>query len=97
MATVAAADLAKGWNMGLLEKGPIADQCRSVLQLVSAKEGIVGQWRNVSKTVQEGDATRKAALDTLTQQARDADARIRAAAQPTSHHFELTPAVSAQT
>jgi len=92
--TVPAADLAKGWNMGLLEKGPIADQCRSILQLVGSKEGVVGQWRNVSKAVQGGDASQKEQFEKLTQQTKDADAKIRAAAQPKPHHFELVPAIA---
>jgi len=92
VAAVTAADLSKGWNMGLLDKGPIADQCRSILQLVNAKEGVVGSWRAVSKAVQGGDASQKEQFDKLTQQTKDADGRIRAAAQPKSHHFELAPA-----
>ncbi|HBC85444.1 MAG TPA: hypothetical protein DCZ94_00670 [Lentisphaeria bacterium] len=94
VATVAAADLAKGWNMGLLEKGPIADQCRSILQLVGSKEGIVSSWRNVSKAVQGGDAGQKEQLEKLTQQTKDADAKIRAAAKPKQHRFELSAAAA---
>jgi len=91
-AAVAAADLAKGWDMGLLDKGPIADQCRSILQLVAAKEGIVGSWRGVSRAAAGGDQAQKAQLATLAGQVKDADAKIRAAAQPKLHHVELIPA-----
>lgn len=92
VATVTAADLAKGWNMGTLDKGAIADQCRTILQLVAAKEGMVGQWRNVSRAAALEDAAQKEQLAKLTQQVQEADAKIREAAQPKSHHFELTPA-----
>ena len=89
---MAAADLAKGWDMGLLDKGPIAAQCQSILQLVSAKEGLVGSWRNTSRAAAGGDQKQKEALLALTQKVKDADAKIRAAAQPKSHHFDLAPA-----
>jgi len=93
VATVPAADLAKGWNMGTLDKGPVADQCRAILQLVNAKEGLVWQWRGVSRNVtQGGDAQQKEQLAKLTQQVQEADAKIRAAAQPKPHHFEVTVA-----
>ncbi len=93
VATVPAADLAAGWNMGTLDKGPVADQCRSILQLVSAKEGLVGQWRGVSRSVVQGGATaQQPQLEALAGQVRDADAKIRAAAVPRPHHFVLTPA-----
>jgi hypothetical protein len=97
VATVSSSDLAKGWNMGLLDKGPIADQCRSILQLVGAKEGVVGQWRNLSKAAAK-DATQeqKDQLAKLTAQVKEADGKIRDAAKPKSHRFELVPAKSAK-
>jgi lysophospholipase L1-like esterase len=91
-AKVTAADLAKGWNLGTLDKGPVADQCRTILQLVAAKEGIVGNWRGVSRAAAGGDPAQKQQLATLTGQVKDADAKIRAAAQPKLHHVVLTPA-----
>ena len=92
VATVTAADLARGWNLGLLDKGPVSDQCRSILQLVAAKEGVVGNWRGTARARAGGDEKQKEALVGLTRQVNDADAKIRAAAQPKPHHFELTPA-----
>ncbi|MFA6293062.1 MAG: GDSL-type esterase/lipase family protein [Victivallales bacterium] len=93
VATVASSELAKGWNMGLLDKGPVADQCRSILQLVGSKEGLVGQWRGMSKTVtSSGTPEQKEQLAKLAAQVKEADSRIRAAAQPKSRHFELVPA-----
>ena len=93
VATVSSAELAKGWNMGLLDKGPVADQCGSILQLVGAKEGLVGQWRGASKAAAK-DATQeqKDQLAKLAVQVKEADGKIREAAQPKPHHFELVPA-----
>jgi lysophospholipase L1-like esterase len=93
VATVSSAELAKGWNMGLLDKGPVADQCGSILQLVGVKEGLVGQWRGVSKAAAK-DATQeqKDQLAKLTVQVKEADGKIREASQPKPHHFELVPA-----
>lgn len=97
VATVPSAELAKGWNMGLLDKGPVADQCRSILQLVSAKEGLVGQWRGLSKaTATAGTPEQKEQLVKLTAQVKEADGKIRDAAQPKKHHFELVPAKTAK-
>jgi lysophospholipase L1-like esterase len=93
VATVSSAELGKGWNMGLLEKGPVADQCRSILLLVGTKENLVGQWRGLSKAVaSNGSQEQKAQLAKLATQVKEADGKIRQAAQPKSHHFELVPA-----
>ncbi len=93
VATVSAAELAKGWNMGLLDKGPIADQCRSILQLVEAKEYGVGRWRGLSKAVAtSGGQEQKDQLAEATIKVKESDAKIREAAQPKSHHWELVPA-----
>ncbi len=93
VATVSSAELAKGWNMGLLEKGPVADQCRSILSLVRTKGNLVGQWRSVSKAVAK-DATQeqKDQLAKILAQVKEADGKIREGAQPKSRHFELVPA-----
>jgi lysophospholipase L1-like esterase len=97
VATVSSAELAKGWNMGLLDKGPVADQCSSILQLVGAKEVLVGQWRGVSKAAAK-DATQeqKDQLAKLAAQVKEADGKIREAAKPKSRHFELVPAKTAK-
>ncbi len=93
VATVSTAELAKGWNMGLLNKGPVADQCRSILQLVGSKENMVNQWRGLSKAVAIGGTQeQKEQLAKLAAQVKDADGKIREAAQPKSRHFELVPA-----
>lgn len=93
VATVSSADLAKGWNMWLLDKGPIADQCRTILQLVSAKEGLVGQWRGLSKAaVKDATQEQKDQLAKMSAQVKEADWKIREAAKPKTHRFELLPA-----
>jgi lysophospholipase L1-like esterase len=89
VARVTAEQLSAGFNMGMLDKGPVANQCRSILSLVSAKEGIVGQWRAVSKAAAAGDVAQKAQLEKLTAQTLEADAKIRAAARPVPHHFQI--------
>jgi lysophospholipase L1-like esterase len=88
VATVSSDELAKGWNMGLLEKGPVADQCRSILSLVRTKGNLVGQWRSVSKAVAK-DATQeqKDQLAKILAQVKEADGKIREGAQPKSRHF----------
>jgi len=94
IATVSSDELGKGWNMGLLEKGPVADQCRQILALVSKKEQIVGQWRAESRRIsslQPGGDT-NTALDELSKQVIEADKAIKDAAQPKIHHFVIVPA-----
>jgi len=93
VATVSSAELANGWNMGLLDKGPIAEQCRLILQLVSAKEGVVWTWRGVSKAAAQGATQeQKDQLARLAAQVKEADGKIREAAKPKAHRFELVPA-----
>ena len=82
----------KGCNLGTLEKGPVADQGRNVLALIAAKEGLVGQFRGKSASVATVPADQaKAALDPINQQVLEADAKIRAAAQPKAHRFTIRP------
>ncbi len=92
--TVATRDLEKGWNMGLLDKGPVANQCQQILSLVGAKESLVTAWRqNYGILIKNPAATFAASAtpEKLSQQALEADAKIRAAAQPKSHRFTLIP------
>lgn len=95
IATVSSAELEKGWNMGLLEKGPAAEQCRQILSLVSEKERLVSQWRaksaSAAKTSDEAD---RLVLEQMLKQILDADKKIKEAAQPKMHHFVLVPAHS---
>ncbi len=94
IATVSSDMLANGWNMGLLEKGPVADQCGQILLLVFLKEQIVSQWRAKSREVSATTVpveTDRLALDQMMKQILDADKKIKAAAQPKAHHFVLVP------
>ena len=89
--TATAQELQDGWNMGTLEAGPVADQCRQVLDAVAQKEGLVARWRGLSASAARGTPD-KAAMDQVTQDLRTADGRIREAAQPKSHRFVVAPA-----
>ena len=101
VATVTAKELSAGWNLSELTKGPIADQCQSILKLVAAKENAVGAWRDVSKfQVPEwlkdpasGVETRKKAeLDRRMHLVAAASAKLNQAAQPKPHQFQIAPA-----
>ncbi|NBV22294.1 MAG: hypothetical protein EBS05_10310 [Proteobacteria bacterium] len=94
LGTVSAKDLAHGINITTFGQGAIAAQGKAVLAEVGAKEGLVGQWRGLSRTASAPEATAelKERLATLTKQVEAADAKIRAAAQPKKLHFELVPA-----
>jgi lysophospholipase L1-like esterase len=99
-ATLTADELAKGVNLTSLpgdnakSPNPIAAQGRAILAAVSAKEGVVGQWRALSQKAHAkgADAKLKDDLADLTPKVEEADAKIRDAAKPKKHHFEITPA-----
>jgi lysophospholipase L1-like esterase len=91
VATVTAKDLEKGVNLTAYGQGPIAAQGKAVLAAVSAKEGLVSQWRGMSKAAiaPEAPASAKESLAALTKKVEEADARIREAAKPQKLRFEL--------
>ena len=92
VADVTADELAAGWNMGVLDKGPVADQCRNILQKVDDKERIVSQWRTLSAACDKQPSNSQLdALEKLNKQVLEADAEIHKAAQPKIHHFTLSP------
>jgi len=93
VATVSSDNLSKGWNMGLLENGPVADQGRQILSLISKKEEIVSQWRTESKKVfsQAIKETNNTNLEELSKQIFAADKEIKNASQPKTHHFVIIP------
>jgi lysophospholipase L1-like esterase len=92
VAEVTADELAAGWNMGILDKGPVADQCRDILQKVDAKESIVTKWRTLSDTCAKHPTdSQRDALEQLNKQVLEADAEICMAARPKIHHFVLSP------
>ncbi len=98
VATLGEAELAAGINLTALGPGPqpnqvnpIVAQSRAILNAVAGKEHLVGQWRaNSQKAYAAGAAPElkdqlAAQLPTVEQ----ADEKIRAAAQPQKHRFEL--------
>jgi lysophospholipase L1-like esterase len=86
VATVAAPDLAKGWNMATAAT-PAATQALQVLDLVFKKNQVYYErWRKVQ--LASGAPERLAELD---RQIADLETQIDRARQPVSHHFELKP------
>jgi len=99
-ATVTAKELEAGVNLTAFgpapmakEVNPIVAQMRAILAAVSAKEGIVSQWRGLSQKAHAAgaDASLKDQLAALTKKVEEADVKIRDAAKPQKLHFELTP------
>lgn len=87
VATVAAADLAKGWNLASVAT-PESRQAREVLDLVFKKNDLyLDRWRNVQ--LNGGTPERLAELD---QKIAGVEGQINVARQPKSHHFEVRPA-----
>jgi lysophospholipase L1-like esterase len=82
-----------GLGMPGKNENPIAAQGKAILAAVSARAGLVGQWRNLSKAAHadKAPANLKQQLDALTKKVEAADEVIRAAAQPKTLHFELVP------
>jgi hypothetical protein len=74
-------------------ENPIAAQGKAILAAVSARAGLVGQWRGLSKAAHadKAPANLKQQLEALTKKVEAADEAIRAAAQPKTLHFELSP------
>jgi lysophospholipase L1-like esterase len=95
LATLTAKELEAGVNLTSFGKGPIAAQGKAVLSAVSAKEGLVGQWRGQSKAATAAGAAPelKEKLAELTKKVEEADAKIRDAAKPKKLHFELVPVI----
>ena len=68
-------------------------QSRAILNAVGAKEGLVGQWRGISKNaIAEGaPAELKTQFAELTKKVEEADAKIREAARPQKLRFTIKP------
>ncbi len=97
-ATLTAKELEAGINLTAFalqtkDVNPISAQMRAILAAVSAKEGIVGQWRSLSQKAHAAgaDPGLKDQLAALTRKVEEADAKIREAAKPQKLHFELLP------
>ena len=87
VATVVAAELAKGWNLATVAT-PESRQAREVLDLVFKKNELYfDRWRKVQ--LNAGTPERLAELD---QKIAGLEAQINAARQPKTHHFEVRPA-----
>jgi lysophospholipase L1-like esterase len=100
VATLSGEQLAAGVNLTALapspqanRANPIAAQGRAILGAVAAKEALVGQWRSLSQKAHAAGAAPelKEQLAALTTKVAEADAGIRAAAEPQKLHFELVP------
>jgi lysophospholipase L1-like esterase len=98
-ATLTPAELEAGINLtaigppaGAKDVTPIVAQMRGILAAVSAKEGIVGQWRSLSQKAHAAgaDPALKEQLAALTKKVEEADGKIREAAKPQKLHFELS-------
>ncbi len=91
VATLSGAELGKGVNLTRFGAGPVAAQGKQILAAVAAKEGLVGQWRGLSRiaSAPQASADTQTQLADLTKRVEDADAKIRAAAKPRTLHFEL--------
>ncbi len=101
IATLTAKELEAGVNLTALGAGdkpgdvnPIVAQGRAVLASVSAKEGVVNQWRGLSRNACAANAAPelKVQLAALTKKVQEADEKIREAAKPQKLHFEISPA-----
>lgn len=84
--------LAKGCNLGALEKGPAAEQGQKVLAAVAAKEALVGSFRKAHAAVAASNPADAAkSSDPLLKEILAADDAIRAAAQPRKLAFVVAP------
>jgi hypothetical protein len=94
VATLTGEQLGKGVNLTAFAKGPLAAQGKRILAAVTAKEGLVGQYRGQARfAASKGTlAEAKERLETLAKKIEAADEKIRQAARPRKLHFELEPA-----
>jgi lysophospholipase L1-like esterase len=94
LATLGAKELGEGVNLTAYAKGPIAEQGKQILAAVNAKEGLVQQWRGLSKAGSAADATAdaKEKLAAATKKVEEADGKIREAAKAKKLRFTLVPA-----
>lgn len=96
--TVTALELDKGINLTAFPPGtgktanPIAAHGKGVLDAVSARAGLVGTWRNMSKNALAKDADPKlmTELAAQTKKVEEGDNRIREAAAPRKMRFEVS-------
>lgn len=82
-----------GPNMQGKLTNPIAAQSKAILAAVSARAGLVGQWRGLSQKAHAAGAAPElmTELADMTRKVLEGDVRIREAAVPQKLHFELSP------
>jgi len=82
---------APGTKIG--QVSPALAQSRAILQAVAAKETLVSQFRGLSQRAHAAgaDAALKTELAALGKKVEEADAKIREAAWPAKHRWELVP------
>ena len=93
-ATPTVKELEAGVNLTAFgSANPITAQMKAILSAVSAKEGIVGQWRSLSQKAHApgAEAALKEQLGALTLKVEEADTKIRDAARAQKLDFELGP------
>lgn len=90
---VSADALAGGWEMGILDKGPIARQTYRLLELIREKGDLVGQARSVAKDlhVKKEDSALRKRYAGLLRKVRGADETIHACAETAVHRFVVCP------
>jgi lysophospholipase L1-like esterase len=100
IATLTSKEFEAGVNLTAFGAGPqardvnpIVAQARAILGAVSAKEGVVGQWRGLSQKAHAAGAAPELMdqLAALTKKVEEADGKIREAARPQKLRFELSP------
>lgn len=98
--TYAAADLAKGVNLGFMRKGPIFDQGQKLYQAIVAKNEVYyTRWRGVQIARLDGwiakvpgiEDARTAELARMDKIIADDEAKIDELRKPVPHVFKLTP------
>lgn len=102
VATATADELAAGLELGVMDKGPVHDQCVTVLKLVGEKSGLVAGWRDIAKypvaswlgddLVAKVNDRKQAELDTKRQAVEAVDAKLHDAVQPKSRGFSIVAA-----
>jgi lysophospholipase L1-like esterase len=102
VATATADELAAGLELGAMDKGPIHDQCVTVLNLIGEKSDLVRGWRDIAKypvarwlgddLVAKVNGRKQAELDTKRQAVETVDAKLHDAVQPKAHVFSIVAA-----
>ena len=97
-----AEELAAGLELGAMDKGPIHDQCVTVLSLINDKSGLVWGWRDIAKypvaswlgndLAAKVNERKQAELDTKRAPIEALDAKLHEALQPKARAFSIVAA-----